>query len=148
MKRLLAIILVLLLSVAAHGQTISKAEVDVRAKEIGQSLRCVVCQNQSIEESNAPLAADMRTMVRERVIAGDSDAQVVEFMRSRYGDFVLLKPPFQTNTYVLWIMPAFMLVLAFLWYGLRARNRKRVIEVTPLTDDEKTKLEQLMHDDI
>jgi cytochrome c-type biogenesis protein CcmH len=147
MKVLITIFWALCFSVTAFGQTALEGDLDTRAKEIGQSLRCVVCQNQSIEESNAPLAADMRTMVRERIKAGDSDVQVVEYMRSRYGDFVLLKPPFQTNTYVLWFTPALLVMLAFLWYVLRARTRKMAVEVTPLSDDEKTKLEQLMHDD-
>ena len=72
-----------------------------RARDVGNALRCVVCQNQSIEESDASLAKDMRQIVRERLEQGETDAQVIEFMRTRYGDFVLLKPPVQRNTYCL-----------------------------------------------
>ena len=84
-------------------------EIEERARDVGKQLRCVVCQNQSIEESDAELAADMRFVVRERLVAGDSDEEVIALMRDRYGDYVLLKPPVQGNTFVLWGAPFFFL---------------------------------------
>lgn len=86
--------------------------IEERARAIGKELRCVVCQNQSIDESNAPLALDLKQLLRERLNAGDSDAQAKTFMVSRYGNFVLLKPPFQLNTLLLWIGPFLLLALA------------------------------------
>ena len=77
-----------------------------RAREISKELRCLVCQNQSIDDSDAQLARDLRLLVRERLVEGDSDSQVIEFVTARYGDFVLLRPPFKSTTYVLWIGPA------------------------------------------
>lgn len=87
-----------------------------RAREIGQALRCVVCQNQSIDESNAPLAQDMRKLVRKRLAAGDSNEDILNFMRDTYGDFVLLKPPVQSNTYLLWAMPFLLLLGGLIWF--------------------------------
>jgi cytochrome c-type biogenesis protein CcmH len=83
-----------------------------RAREISQNLRCLVCQNQSIDDSNAPLAKDLRVIVRERLTAGDSNDQVVGYVVQRYGNYVLLKPPFQGDTALLWLLPFFLMVLA------------------------------------
>lgn len=83
-----------------------------RARVISQDLRCLVCQNQSIDDSNAPLAKDLRIIVRERLTSGDTDAQVFEYVVSRYGNYVLLKPPFQTDTYLLWAGPFLMMLIA------------------------------------
>jgi len=93
-----------------------------RAREIAQSLRCVVCQNQSIDESDAPLAQDMRKLVRSRLEAGDSNEDVINFMRDKYGDYVLLKPPVQTNTYILWAVPFLLLLGGLVWF-LRVGRR-------------------------
>ena len=93
-----------------------------RARVIGQSLRCVVCQNQSIDESDASLAQDMRKLVRERLKAGDSNEEIINFMRQKYGDFVLLKPPVQSNTYLLWALPFFLLLGGLIWF-VRAGRR-------------------------
>ena len=83
-----------------------------RAIEISRNLRCVVCQSQSIDESNAPLAKDMRIIVRERLVAGETDDEVYAFLVQRYGDYVLLKPPVQENTVLLWVAPALILIVA------------------------------------
>ena len=83
-----------------------------RAREISKGLRCLVCQNQSIDDSDATLARDLRVLVRERLTAGDSDTQVVDYLVSRYGDFVLLKPPFKVGTFVLWLGPFAIFTLA------------------------------------
>lgn len=85
---------------------------EARAREIARGLRCVQCQNQSIDESSAPLARDLRRLVRERLAAGDSDAEVVAEVRARYGDFVLLKPPFDGRTLLLWVGPFAVLAVA------------------------------------
>ncbi len=85
-----------------------------RAREISAELRCLVCQNQSIDDSDAPLAHDLRVLVRERLKAGDTNEQVFDFVVARYGDFVLLKPPFSMQTLLLWFMPLLALVGAFL----------------------------------
>jgi len=93
---------------------------EMQAREIGRALRCVVCQNQSIEESDAPLASDMRALVRERLKAGDNADEIKSYMRDRYGDFVLLKPPVQPNTYILWAAPFVLLLLLLLWWFRQA----------------------------
>lgn len=90
--------------------------IEERAREIGQSLRCVVCQNQSIDESDAPLASDMRKLVRTRLAAGDSNEDVITYMRDKYGDYVLLKPPVQSNTYALWAMPFLLMIMGLIWF--------------------------------
>ncbi len=119
----------------------SEAEIDARAKEINRSLRCVVCQNQSIDESDAELAADMRKVVKDRLRAGDSNTDVMLYMRDRYGDFVLLKPPLQTNTLLLWFGPLFILLIMLIWYVRRVGAEK---DVDPLTEDERRQLEQVL----
>lgn len=97
--------------------TTSQAEqIDIRARNVGRALRCVVCQNQSIDESDAPLAADMRKIVRTRLEAGESEAQVIEYMRQSYGDYVLLKPPVQANTALLWGLPFLALIIGLFWF--------------------------------
>ncbi len=96
--------------------TSSDPVIEERAREIGQSLRCVVCQNQSIDESDAPLASDMRKLVRTRLAAGDSNEDVIAYMRDKYGDYVLLKPPVQSNTYALWAMPFLLMIMGLIWF--------------------------------
>lgn len=125
MRWCLSIILFLAVSFSSLAQ-ISDADVEARAKEVGRSLRCVVCQNQSIDESDAPLAADMRKLVRTRLKEGDSNAEVIDYMQERYGDYVLLKPPVQTNTYILWFLP-FVLLLGGLGWFFKA-SRKTGVE--------------------
>jgi cytochrome c-type biogenesis protein CcmH len=98
----------------APDEMLKDPALEARAREIGQTLRCVVCQNQSIDDSNAPLAKDLRVLVRERLTAGDSDSQAIDFIVARYGNFVLLKPPFQINTLLLWFGPAALIFLAML----------------------------------
>ena len=82
---------------------------EARARHLSQDLRCLVCQNQSIDDSNAELARDLRLLVRERLAAGDSDAAVLAFVESRYGEFVLLRPPFRPHTLLLWLTPLLLL---------------------------------------
>ena len=102
--------------------TLADEEVEGRAKEIGQGLRCVMCKNESIEESPSSTAQDMRRIVRDRIRRGESDEEIIDYMQSRYGDFILLKPPVQPNTYLLWSLPFLLLVLALLWFWRAVRR--------------------------
>ena len=115
MIRVLIFIVALLFSGAAHAvnpdEMLKDPAQEARARAIGQELRCLVCQNQSIDDSDATLARDLRVIVRERITAGDSDQQVLDFVTARYGNYVLLKPPFQSNTYLLWFLPFTLMAL-------------------------------------
>lgn len=106
-------------------EVLADAALEARARAISRELRCVVCQSQSIDDSDAPLAKDMRIIVRERLVAGDSNEEVFQFLASRYGDYVLLKPPVQTNTLFLWAAPAIVLLIAAGAAGVYLFNVKR-----------------------
>ena len=93
-------------------EVLKDATLETRARDISKDLRCLVCQNQSIDDSDAALARDLRVIVRERLTAGDSDTQVIDFVRARYGNYVLLKPPFEADTYLLWLSPFLLLAIA------------------------------------
>ena len=120
-----------------------------RARDLSRELRCMVCQNQSIDDSEAPLARDLRLLVRERIAAGDSDAQVIDFLVARYGEFVLLKPRLSPHTLLLWLLPPLALAgggLA-LWAHSRQRSKAAVPEdqtLFKLTPDEEARLERLI----
>ena len=90
----------------APDERLEDARMEARARSLYIQLRCVVCQSQSIDDSGAPLAADMRAVVRERLLAGDSDSEVLAYLQTRYGDYVLMMPPLQANTMALWLLPA------------------------------------------
>lgn len=112
-------------------------QIEAVARDVGKSLRCVVCQNQSIEESNAPLAADMRTLVRERLAAGQTRDQVIAYMTDRYGNFVLMQPPFQADTFLLWLAPLALLIGgAWGWFAYLGPAAKRDLAPQPLTEAE------------
>jgi len=115
-----------------------------RAREIGRSLRCVVCQNQSIDDSNAEVARDMRRAVRERLVAGDKDAAVFDFMVARYGDYVLLNPPFKARTLLLWLGGPLVLLVAGGALLIAARRRKAIVPPRPLSDEEQRRLDSLL----
>jgi cytochrome c-type biogenesis protein CcmH len=117
---------------------------EARAREIGRALRCVVCQNQAIDDSNAEVAHDMRRAVRERLTAGDSDEAVVAFMVARYGDYVLLKPPFKPGTLVLWLGAPLVLLVAGGALLLAARTRRAPEPPAPLTEEERAKVDSLL----
>jgi len=104
-------------------EVLQDARLETRARTISQELRCVVCQNQSIDDSNAPLAHDLRVLLRERLASGDTDEQAVDYIVARYGNFVLLKPPMQPNTLALWVGPAFLVVIAAIGLGRYLRGR-------------------------
>lgn len=130
MIRLCLILLVLTLSsltlpplrAAAQSPT-STPQIEESARKVGRALRCVVCQNQSIDESDAPLATDMRRIVRERLSAGESEADVIAYMRESYGDYVLLKPPVQSNTVLLWGLPFILLLAGLVWFFKPAKRK-------------------------
>jgi cytochrome c-type biogenesis protein CcmH len=103
---------------------------EARARVISQDLRCLVCQNQSIDDSNAPLAKDLRVIVRERLTAGDTDQQVFGYVVSRYGNYVLLRPPLQSDTYILWAAP-FILMLVSLGVAFAYLRKRPALEDEP-----------------
>jgi cytochrome c-type biogenesis protein CcmH len=116
---------------------------EARARALGRELRCVVCQNQSIDDSAAEVAHDMRVAVRERLTAGDTDRAVMDYMVARYGDYVLLEPPFKARTLVLWLGAPFLLLAAGVALFLAAR-RKRSLAVAPLSDEERKRLSVIL----
>lgn len=148
MRRFVAL-LALLMTLAAPALAVQPDEIlkdpalEARARGITSELRCMVCQNESIDDSNAPLAKDLRVLVRERIVAGDTDLQVKEFLLARYGEFVLLRPLFTLRNAVLWLAPFGILLLgAFIIFKM-AREKRRT-EVTPLTAAEKAELERVL----
>jgi cytochrome c-type biogenesis protein CcmH len=118
---------------------------EARARAISEGLRCLVCQNQSIDDSEAPLARDLRLLVRERLKAGDSDQQVVDFIVSRYGEFVLLKPRFEPHTLLLWLATPAVFLAAILLIAAAYRRRKAAPEqMAPLSVNEERHLKKLL----
>jgi cytochrome c-type biogenesis protein CcmH len=152
-------LLLLLAGLPSHpGHAVNPSEMladpalETRAREISKDLRCLVCQNQSIDDSDAQLARDLRVLVRERLKAGDSNRQVIDYVVSRYGDFVLLTPPFKGTTLVLWLGPAAIAGLGILAVVLFYRRRARPAGTgddrpLPLSEDEKRRLQALLKDD-
>ena len=122
---------------------------ETRARDLSRELRCMVCQNQSIDDSEAPLARDLRLLVRERIAAGDSDSQVIDFLVARYGEFVLLKPRFTPHTLLLWLLPPLALIgggLALWFYSRRRANAGSTADpsLLRLTEEEEARLERLL----
>ncbi len=148
----LSLPVLLALSQAAHAvmpdEVLPDPVLEARARALSQGLRCLVCQNQSIDDSAAPLARDLRLIVRERLTKGDSDAQVIDYLVTRYGNYVLLKPPMQADTVLLWIGPGLLFgisTLVFLAYFRRMRTSAETLP-EPLTDDERRALAALEKD--
>jgi cytochrome c-type biogenesis protein CcmH len=153
---LIAILFVLTVAFAASAaravqpdEIMSDPVKESRARDLSRELRCMVCQNQSIDDSEAPLARDLRLLVRERIAAGDSDAQVIDFLVARYGEFVLLKPRLELHTLLLWLLPPLALAgggLA-LWMHCRRRAKSAAAEdLSPskLTAEEEARLARLV----
>ena len=116
-----------------------------RARELSRELRCMVCQNQSIDDSEAPLARDLRILVRERIVKGDSDKQVLDFLVARYGEFVLLKPRFEMQTLLLWVLPPSVLLIGAIVLLMAARQRRIApASVTPLSPAEQNRVATLV----
>ena len=129
-------------------EVLADPALEARARTLSQDLRCLVCQNQSIDDSNAPLARDLRIIVRERLSAGDSDKQVIDYLVTRYGNYVLLKPPLQADTLLLWIGPAiaFLIAGAVFFAYIRRRPATGGEAPSPLTDDERRQIAELVGD--
>ena len=159
MRVLLLAALIALTPVAASAvqpdEVLKDPALEGRAREISKDLRCLVCQNQSIDDSNAPLARDLRVLVRERLTAGDSNEQVLSFVTDRYGDYVLLRPPFKATTLFLWIGPFVILAIGGVVTALYLRGRKGAADgliaaggdTAPLTEDERRRLDALLRKD-
>ncbi|MDJ0949239.1 MAG: cytochrome c-type biogenesis protein CcmH [Alphaproteobacteria bacterium] len=146
---LFALLFLALPAVAVEPEEIlDDPALEARARAISKDLRCLVCQNQSIDDSNAELARDLRVLVRERLVAGDSDQQVVEFVVARYGDFVLLNPPVKPHTWLLWFGPVIILILAASGVALYVGRRARPIgiEAEPLTAEERARINAVLRD--
>jgi cytochrome c-type biogenesis protein CcmH len=155
-RKLIAISFVLLMTAfaASSARAVQPDEImsdpskEVRARDLSRELRCMVCQNQSIDDSDAPLARDLRLLVRERIAAGDSDAQVIDFLVARYGEFVLLKPRLKPHTLLLWLLPPLALVGGgfALWIHSRRRSRRAGQDpaLSKLTAEEEARLERLI----
>jgi cytochrome c-type biogenesis protein CcmH len=151
----ISFVLLIVAFAASSGRAVQPDEImpdpakEARARDLSRELRCMVCQNQSIDDSEAPLARDLRLLVRERIAAGDNDAQVIDFLVARYGEFVLLKPRLKFHTLLLWLLPPLALAgggLA-LWTHARRRSKSAATEDPDrlkLTDEEKAKLERLL----
>ena len=129
-RTLRALLLPLFLTVSAAGalamtpgEALDDPALEQRARDLSANLRCMVCQNQSIDDSDAELARDLRVLVRERIMAGDSDREVIDYLVDRYGEFVLLKPTFSTRNALLWATPAIVLVLGGIAFATYARRR-------------------------
>jgi len=148
MRRLALIAVLATLALPALAVTpdemLKDPALEARARALSQELRCMVCQNQSIDDSEAPLAHDLRVLVRQRLEQGDSNKQVLDYIVARYGDFVLLKPPFQLDTLLLWGLPPAALLVGAVALVIAARKR-RAIELAPLalSDAEREKLATL-----
>lgn len=146
--RLLAVIIALFLTCAAAAEnavpTMADPVTNKRAVQLAEQLRCLVCQNQSIAESNAELAVDLRRQINEQIAQGRSDGEIVDFMVQRYGEFVLYRPPFKAVTLLLWLGPGLMLAtgLAVLIYNLRRRRGQR--EEQPLSAEQQEQAELLL----
>jgi cytochrome c-type biogenesis protein CcmH len=156
--RILAVIAALLAAIACAmpalavqpDEILSDPALESRARHLSRELRCMVCQNQSIDDSDAPLARDLRLLVRDRLKAGDSDAQVMDFLTARYGDFVLLNPPFNWRTALLWFAPAGVLIAGALgllmFLRRRAGHGEEMIpdSAAPLSVTEQAKIAEIL----
>ncbi len=154
MRRLLSLRLIVAAAIACAslspglavqpGEILPDPAMERRARAISAELRCLVCQNQSIDDSDAPLAKDLRVLVRERLVAGDSDTAVRDFVVARYGDFVLLRPPFDVRTALLWAAPLLILLAALLFTWRRGRAMPAPDAAAPLSEEERRRLQRLL----
>jgi cytochrome c-type biogenesis protein CcmH len=151
MRLLRAIALLLLLAPMPAAWAVQPDEIlsdrvlEARARELSRELRCMVCQNQSIDDSDAPLARDLRILVRERLQAGDNDRQVLDFLVARYGEFVLLKPRFSWHTALLWLAPIFILLAGLVAIGSALRRRRAApAAIPPLAREEERRVREIL----
>lgn len=149
MKRIIGVCLILFLGFSGAALAVQPDEVladkalEARARALSTELRCLVCQNQSIDDSNAPLARDLRLIVREKLVAGESEDAILAFLVARYGEFVLLKPRFTMATALLWLGPFLVLLAGGIGIVLVARRRRVAENSTPLSADEQARLDLL-----
>jgi len=149
MKRLCLILMLLASPIWAvePDEVLEDAALEARARDLSTGLRCLVCRNESIDESNAELARDLRLLVRERLVAGDSDAEVIDFIVDRYGEYVLLKPTGIGSNWILWAAGPLMLLLgAGLGAGYLRGRAPQAAKETALTTEEQARLDQIMKD--
>lgn len=148
--RVLVLLLCLLTAFSAQAvqpdEMLSDPALEARAREISKELRCLVCQNESIDDSNADLARDLRLLVRERLVAGDTDAEAVNYIVDRYGEFVLLKPRFSAANAMLWLAGplAFLVGLTVIIVHLGRRKPRAAAKEAPLTPEERATLEKIL----
>lgn len=151
MRYVVALLILILFAPVAlavePSERLSDPALEARARAISQELRCLVCQNENIDESSAPLAHDLRVLLRQRIAAGDTDAQAIQYITDRYGDFVLLRPPVEPATYVLWFGPIAVLLLAAGGALIYLRRRKAMAPVAPLSAAEQNRIERLLKED-
>ncbi|WP_366554672.1 cytochrome c-type biogenesis protein [Aquibaculum sediminis] len=150
MKLLLTLLLFCFtLPALAQELRLEDPELEERARALQREIRCVVCQNESIDSSQAGIARDLRVLVRERLEAGDSDEEIKAYLVARYGDYVLFRPPMRPETWLLWFGPAVILALAGGGLALAVVRRRRRAEGGPaaLSDEERTRLQRLLHED-
>ena len=153
MLRLLAVLMFLAPVHVAHAvephEMLKDPAQEARAREISRDLRCLVCQNQSIDDSNAPLARDLRVLVRERISKGDSNKEAVDYIVSRYGDYVLLKPPFKPVTFILWFGPFLLIAIAVLvaWRFYRSLKKSPAAHAGALSTEEEKLVDELLKED-
>jgi cytochrome c-type biogenesis protein CcmH len=147
-RRLLLAAALLLLATAAYAvepsERLADPALEARARALSQELRCLVCQNQSIDESNADLAHDLRVLLRKRLAAGDTDKEALDYIVARYGVFVLFDPPFQRTTYALWLAPPALVLAIGAFLIMRARRRPDREKLPPLTEEESARASALL----
>jgi cytochrome c-type biogenesis protein CcmH len=142
---LMLVIALPVMSAGVDEKVLADPAMEAEARVIMEDLRCLVCQNQSIDDSNAKMAADLRAVVRERVLAGDNAGQVHDFMVARYGDWILMRPPVNEGTWVLWLMPAILIVLGLLAISVfMRRGRANAKTVIPLSSQEEADLSAIV----
>jgi cytochrome c-type biogenesis protein CcmH len=155
MMRALAIIALAWLAVApimvqeglAQEAQLADPQLEQRARDLGREIRCVVCQSQSVADSDADIAQELRVLIREQIAAGKSDQEIRDYLVARYGDFVLFDPPFKGSTYALWIGPFAILVLAGIGVAIFFRRRaQEAARARELSADEHSRVERLLHD--
>jgi cytochrome c-type biogenesis protein CcmH len=147
LKSLFIVLALLLAHPAAHAvsspdELLPDRAQELRAERLGGQLRCLVCQNESIEESDADLARDLRHDIRQHIVAGDTDAQIIGWMTARYGNFVRLRPPFEITTVLLWLSPLIAIGIGVL--AVLLARRQRPSPAAPLSGEEQRKLAELL----
>ena len=145
---ILALLLLIYLAIPAHAvrpdEMLADPKLEARARDIGKDLRCLVCRNQSIDDSDADLAHDLRVLVLQRLTAGDTNRQVIDYIVSRYGDYVLLKPPFEVATWLLWGGPGLILLVGLWGIGRYMRRQSGLTGPPPLSAEEQSRLAAML----